>query len=141
MKKLVFIFSLHLLLQASFAQSTDRNQILKVLSDQTAAWNNGDIEKFMSGYLKSDSVMMIGKSGVIYGYQHILDNYKRNYSDESKMGKLFFDILQVKKIAADHYFVVGKWFLKRSAGDVGGHYTLVFRKIKGKWLIISDHSS
>jgi hypothetical protein len=37
--------------------------------------------------------------------------------------------------------VVGKWFLKRNAGDVGGHYTLTFEKIKGEWVIIADHSS
>ena len=57
------------------------------------------------------------------------------------MGKLTFDILQVKKLDTEYYFVIGKWFLKRDAGDIGGHYTLLFRKIDGKWKIINDHSS
>jgi len=30
---------------------------------------------------------------------------------------------------------------KSAAGDVGGHYTLLFRKIKGEWVIVADHSS
>ena len=141
MNKLILLFACCVLQHIVIAQSTDRAQILKILSDQTAAWNAGDIDKFMSGYLKSDSLMMIGKSGVTYGYQNVLNNYKKNYSNDSLMGNLFFDILQVKKIAVDHYFVVGKWFLKRAAGDVGGHYTLLFRKIKGKWWIVADHSS
>ena len=85
--------------------------------------------------------MFIGKNGITYGYQNTLNNYKKNYSNTDKMGKLFFDILQVKKLSDEHYFIVGKWFLKRNAGDAGGHYTLVFRKIKGRWLIVSDHSS
>jgi ketosteroid isomerase-like protein len=141
MKKLLFSALFYILFLSSFAQSNDQKQILKVLSEQTAAWNSGDLDKFMIGYLKSDSLMMIGKTGITYGYKQILDNYKRNYSDESKMGKLFFDILEVKKLSGEYYFVVGKWFLKRSAGDIGGHYTLLFRKIKGKWVIVADHSS
>ena len=127
---------------ASSAQTSDRAQILKVLSDQVAAWNKGDVDLFMQiGYWKNDSLAMIGLSGVTYGYQQVLDNYKKNYSNQAAMGTLAFDILQVKKISADHYFVIGKWFLTRTAGDIGGHYTLLFRKIKGRWLIVSDHSS
>jgi hypothetical protein len=57
------------------------------------------------------------------------------------MGQLKFDILHLKRLGKKHYFVVGKWYLKRSVGDVGGHYTLIFQKIKGKWVIVSDHSS
>jgi hypothetical protein len=85
--------------------------------------------------------MFIGKNGITYGYQNTLNNYKKNYSDTAKMGKLKFDILEVKRISGDAYFVVGKWYLKRLIGDVGGHYTLLFRKFKGKWCIVSDHSS
>jgi hypothetical protein len=36
---------------------------------------------------------------------------------------------------------VGKWHLIRSVGDVGGHYTLLVKRINGKWVIISDHTS
>jgi hypothetical protein len=39
-------------------------------------------------------------------------------------------------------FVVGKFHLTRpEKGDLEGHYTLLFRKIKGKWLIVCDHTS
>jgi hypothetical protein len=57
------------------------------------------------------------------------------------MGKLRFEVLHVKRLSPDHFFVVGKWFLKRSAGDVGGHYTLLWKKINGAWVIVADHSS
>jgi hypothetical protein len=141
MKKLIFIFLVFASVRC-FAQTGDRDQILNVLSGQTAAWNKGDIHLFMQlGYWNHDSLTMIGKNGVTYGYRNILSNYKKNYNDASKMGKLVFDILQVKQISADHYYVIGKWFLTRTAGDVGGYYTLLFRKINGKWLIVSDHSS
>jgi hypothetical protein len=123
------------------AQDKDKQQILSLLQRQTEDWNRGNIDAFMVGYWNSDSLMFIGKSGVTYGYKKTLENYKKNYSDTAQMGKLSFDILQVKRLSNEYYYVVGKWFLKRSVGDIGGHYNLLFRKIKGKWVIVADHSS
>lgn len=124
-----------------FAQSADEKAIRTILSEQTAAWNKGNIEEFMNGYWNSDSLMFIGQNGVTYGYNNTLMNYKRNYDSPDKMGILSFDLIKVQRLSSDYYFVVGKWHLKRNAGDVGGHYDLLFRKIKGKWVIVSDHSS
>src|SRR4051812_48668498 len=123
------------------AQNKDEQQIRKILAEQTAAWNKGNLDEFMKGYWHDDSLMFVGRNGVTYGYQHTLDNYKKNYDSPDKMGKLFFDLQQVKKLSGEYYFVLGKWFLKRNAGDIGGEYTLLFRKIKGRWFIISDHTS
>lgn len=124
-----------------FSQSKEEQKILSILDQQTQAWNRGDFDGFMKGYLESDSLMYIGKSGVTYGFTATLNSYKRNYAGSDKMGQLRFDILHLKKLGNKHYLVVGKWFLKRKAGDVGGHYTLTFEKIKGEWVIIADHSS
>lgn len=141
MQKLLLSLSLLLVFFVLSAQNKDEQAIRQVLANQTQAWNRGDLEAFMIGYWNSDSLMFIGKSGVTYGYTNTLNNYRKGYGDTAKMGKLFFDLLQVKKISADAYFVVGKWFLKRTVGDIGGHYTLFFRKIKNKWVIVADHSS
>jgi ketosteroid isomerase-like protein len=141
MQKILFSFSLLLLFFIAAAQNKDEQAIRQVLANQTQAWNRGDLEAFMVGYWNSDSLMFIGKSGITYGYANTLDNYRKGYGDTAKMGKLFFDLLQVKRISADAYFVVGKWFLKRTVGDIGGYYTLFFRKIKNKWVITADHSS
>lgn len=123
------------------AQDKDKNRILAILDQQTKAWNSGDLEKFMVGYWESDSLMYVGKGGVTYGFAPTLANYKKNYGSPDKMGQLTFQILHVNRLSKTYYQVVGKWNLKRTAGDVGGHYTLLFRKIKGEWKIISDHSS
>ena len=37
--------------------------------------------------------------------------------------------------------MVGKWHLKRTIGDLSGHFTLILKLIKGQWMIVSDHSS
>ena len=136
----VFIVTL-LFFAAAFAQNKDVQTIRALLEEQRLAWNSGDLNHFMGTYWQNDSLMFIGKSGVTYGWQNTLDNYKKGYPDTAAMGKLKFDILLVKRISTDHFFVTGKWFLNRSIGDVGGHFTLLFRKIKSKWVIVADHSS
>ncbi len=125
----------------SLGQSKDEMSIRKILQTQTMAWNDGQIEKFMNGYWQSDSLMFIGKSGITYGWQKTLDNYKKGYPDTAAMGKLDFTLLKLKPLSSTYYFVIGKWHLARSIGDVGGAFTLLFRKIKNKWVIIADHSS
>jgi ketosteroid isomerase-like protein len=57
------------------------------------------------------------------------------------MGHLDFEFVEFRKLSPEYYFVVGKWHLKRTIGDVGGSYTLLFRKIRGSWTIVVDHSS
>lgn len=140
MKTLLAIAAL-LALTTINAQDKDERTILNILENQTAAWNRGDLEGFMNGYYESDSLMFIGKSGVTYGWKNTLANYKKGYPDTAAMGKLSFNILQVKKLSKEYYFIVGRWHLQRTAGDLEGHYTLLFRKIQGKWVIVADHSS
>ena len=123
------------------AQNSDEKAILSLLNQQAIEWNKGNIDEFMKGYWNNDSLMFIGKGGVTYGYTNTLNNYKKNYINTEQMGNLTFEFLKVTKISAEYYWVLGKWSLKRSVGDVGGYYTLLFRKINGKWLIVADHSS
>jgi ketosteroid isomerase-like protein len=128
-------------LTCSAQTPADAAAIRSLLSAQTRSWNKGDINGFMQTYWKSDSLMFIGKSGVVRGWQQTLDNYKKGYPDTAAMGKLSFDILEVKPLSKDYFFVVGKWNLLRTAGNLGGHYTLLLRRMKGVWKIVADHSS
>ncbi len=140
MKKYFFVI-LIFCAEFSFAQSKDERAIRQLLAVQTQAWNHGDIDGFMKTYWESDSLVFVGKNGVTYGWTNTLNNYKRNYPDTAAMGKLLFDILSVKRLSAQYFHVTGKWHLKRSIGDLNGHYTLLLKKIKGRWVIIADHSS
>ena len=119
---------------AGLTQSKNELAIRQVLNEQTTAWNRGDIEAFMKGYWENDSLMFIGKSGITYGWINTLKNYKKNYPDTAAMGKLNFNILTVRRLSSKYYQVVGKWHLQRSIGDLSGHYTLLFKKIKSHWL-------
>ena len=140
-KKAGLFVWLLLIVAALSAQSKEEIAVRNLLNEQANEWNNGNIAAFMETYWKSDSLMFVGKSGVTYGWQKTMDNYKRNYPDTATMGKLKFDLLEVKRLSTMYFFVVGKWHLTRSIGDIGGAFTLLFRKIKNRWLIVADHSS
>ena len=139
--KYIFIFFLASSALLSQAQSADEKSIREILSDQTKAWNKGNLEDFMAGYWKSDSLLFIGKSGVNNGWQKTLVNYQKCYPDTTAMGKLNFDLLELRQLSPEYFFVVGKWHLQRSIGNIGGHFSLLFNKINGKWKIVADHSS
>ena len=128
MRKILFTFIITIAFLASAtAQSKDEKTIRSLLEEQRLAWNTGNLETFMGTYWQNDSLMFIGKSGITYGWQNTLNNYKKGYPDTAAMGKLKFDILEVKRLSVMYFFVVGKWHLTRSIGDVGGHFTLLFK--------------
>ncbi|MFT3909892.1 MAG: DUF4440 domain-containing protein [Ferruginibacter sp.] len=140
-RKLICFIIFFLSIQFLQAQTKDEVAVRDVLNEQAKAWNAGNINLYMQGYWQSDSLMFVGKNGVTYGWQNTLNNYKKAYPDTAAMGKLDFSIVEVKRLSVLYFHVVGKWHLTRSMGDVGGHFTLLLKKVKGKWVIVSDHSS
>jgi len=115
--------------------------IKALLQQQTQGWNEGNLEAFMQTYWQSDSLVFIGKHGPTYGWQKTLDRYKQSYPDTAAMGKLNFNLLEIRPLSSEVYFVVGKWHLQRTAGDLEGHFSLIIKRINGTWKIIADHSS
>ena len=130
-------------IQNTFAQGEkNRLYISNLMDKQAIDWTAGNIEAFMQGYWHSDSLMFIGSKGITYGWQKTFDNYKKNYPDRATMGALKFDILKMDFHSKNTCWLLGKWHLTRpEKGDVGGYFTLIFKKIKGQWLIVSDHTS
>lgn len=141
----IFTFSFLLLLLNFQSFSADKfpteTKIKQLLHEQVAAWNAGDLERFMQTYWNSEVLVFVGSRGPTYGWQQTLENYKKGYPDKRAMGELEFKILKLKKVAKKSVFVIGRFELTREKGNVAGHFTLVIQKIKGKWLIVSDHSS
>ena len=143
MQRLFFALIFILAFGQTHAQTaSDRRAILAILNRQTADWNAGRVEAFMNGYWQSDSLTFVGKVGVTKGYEGTLASYKKRYPDRATMGTLRFDILKLEFQASGVAYVIGRWHLTRpQVGDVGGHYTLLWRKINRRWVIVSDHSS
>ena len=122
-------------------KEADSLKILSVLETQRLAWNNFDIDEFMQGYLKSDKLVFSGSSGPIYGWDFVKDRYLNTYSSNELMGYLDFEINDLFLITKKVAILLGKFNIKRDNENLSGYFTLVFKKIKGNWYIVSDHTS
>ena len=118
----------------------NEQEILAVMNQQEADWNNGNIDAFMQGYWQSDSLMFIGKNGIKYGWQTTLDNYKKSYPDKATMGKLEFNVVKLE-VSGETAYMLGKWSLIRENDNPNGYFTLYWKKINKKWVIVIDHTS
>lgn len=124
------------------ALSQEREKAIeKVLVDQVAAWNAGDIEGFMKGYWNSDSTVFLSGGTLTRGYSGVLSRYKKTYGTRDKMGKLEFTELQVRMITPTFGVATGVWRLHRVNDQPWGRFTLLVEKKPEGWRIIHDHTS
>lgn len=116
---------------------------LEAIATQAQAWNDGDIDAFMEHYWKDDRLSFSAGGRTVRGWQATLDNYRRRYPTRDAMGRLQFSDLELQPLGDDAALVLGRWHLQ-PAGDVEpreGNFSLVFRRIDGKWVIVHDHTS
>jgi len=129
---------------SSYAQSNDEADIKainKVLKKQRIAWSNNNLEEFMEGYWKNDSLKFYGSNGVTYGWENTLERYQKAYPTKEHTGKLNFRINAITKISEDAYYVLGEYHLKRDVGNADGIFMIILKQINGEWKIIADTSS
>ncbi len=115
--------------------------IRTVLQSQQRAWNAGDIEQFMDYYWKSDDLTFSSGGKLTRTWQGTLENYKERYPSPAAMGQLSFHNLEVTLLGTEVSLVLGEWQLSRDSGELGGNFTLVFRRLDDKWVIVHDHTS
>ena len=133
----LFVLSLPLL------AASPKDEIRKVLDDQVAAWNRGDVKAFMEGYWNSDALTFVSSS-ITKGHARVLANYEKRYPTKENMGTLAFTDLEITPLGKDYASVLGRWHLdraKEAGGEVGGFFTLLFQRMKDGWKIILDHTS
>ncbi|MCX8472503.1 MAG: nuclear transport factor 2 family protein [Sediminibacterium sp.] len=142
MKKIILLWAIFLAsTTCTLAQKNDLDEIRSILDNQVAAWNRGNLKDFMQGYWSNDSLSFVTSKGLLKGYDKLLNHYQQSYPNREKMGNLNFIILKVEKISPEIALVVGNWDVTTNDNHFNGYFSLVFKKINGKWKIILDHSS
>jgi len=121
-------------------EQEDKTAIITVMKSQEKAWSRHDLEGFMEGYWKSDSLKFYGSSGLTKGWEKTLANYKKGYPTKANSGTLNFKINDISRIDKSSYFVMGEYHLKREIGNANGVFMIIFKRINGEWKIIADTS-
>lgn len=154
MKKMIFYITASLFFIMTGCQNpvqkkvsdpeVDHKAIEKVLNQQISEWQKGNIDGFMEGYWHSDSLQFITKKGIRKGYDSVAYNYKKHYDTPEKRGHLTFIDLKFQTLDHDGEIVqcTGRWHIaaQGTEPEKSGVFSLIFKKIKGDWKIIIDHT-
>jgi ketosteroid isomerase-like protein len=120
----------------------DDSAVRGVLAAQQEAWNNGDLEGYMRGYVKSDELVFTSGGKVRKGWDETYAKYKAKYGNaRSTMGTLAFEILGVQALGADGAVVLGRWSLTNTPVAGGGVFSVALERTKAGWVVVHDHTS
>ena len=139
--KIIIVIAVFVSCTGNIDNKKEEGKIKQVLENQQLSWNSGDINTYMEAYWKSDKLRFASGDRVTFGWEKTLKNYEKSYPDKESMGELFFTDLIIETIDADDALVFGRWQLYRINDIPNGLFTLHFKKIKGEWKIVSDHTS
>jgi ketosteroid isomerase-like protein len=113
-----------------------------VLAAQQEAWNQGDLEGYMRGYLESEALVFTSGGNIRRGFTETFQKYKARYgSDPSTMGTLAFEILGVQSLGADGAIVLGRWALTNTPVAGSGVFSVALERTPAGWRVAHDHTS
>jgi ketosteroid isomerase-like protein len=114
-----------------------------LLETQSNAWNHGDLDQFLTGYLPSDQTSYVSSGTEVRGIEALRDRYQKKYgNDRETMGKLSFSELKVQNLGRTNALCIGHWKLDRSdKPTVSGIFSLVLARTNSGWKIMHDHTS
>jgi ketosteroid isomerase-like protein len=138
---LAFINGTVALLLAAEPVADPKTAITRLLTEQSAAWNRGDIPAFMAGYWNSPELRFASGGKVTRGWQPTLERYQKSYPNKAMMGQLAFTELDITPLGTDTANAFGRWRLTREKDSPNGLFTLTLRRFPEGWRIIQDHTS
>ena len=120
---------------------TAEMDIKALLAQQAKSWNQGDIPGFMAAYENSDHLIFTSGSKVRTGFNETLERYQASYGKGGVMGRLGFEVLDIRVMPPSSAVVLGSWKLTETPKSGEGIFTLVLVHANNEWKIIHDHTS
>ncbi|MFC0588608.1 YybH family protein [Novosphingobium aquiterrae] len=119
-------------------------QIVSSMQASASGWNSGDLDKFMAVYSPSTETTFVSGNGLIRGKQAIADHYLKDFgfADSAKRGTLTFETLNYRPLGNRMALYIARYTLTYLDGkSASGVTSVLFRRDKGAWHIVADHSS
>jgi uncharacterized protein (TIGR02246 family) len=120
-----------------------RKAVAAVLERQTAAWNRGDLQDFVSVY--AEDATFVSPTGLTRGRQAVLERYRKRYPDKAAMGTLTLEVLEDRVARGGGGIqaasVVARWTLAYPDKPAATGLTLLVLHPRGaSWAIVQDAS-
>ncbi len=138
--KLIAGFLCLLISATSFADESVDEAIIAQLRIQQDAWNNGDLNVFLSIYAPDEALVVVGSDAILTGINNVRERYEAAYVTSESMGQLEFELNDLYLIDDNHAWVLGTWKITTDDHESSGFFTTLWQKNDGAWLIIRDHT-
>ncbi len=116
-------------------------EIRSLIADMEAAWNRGDFQGYMRGFL-NPGVVFVSRGQFQRDWQGTLDHYVRDYGGSpEKRGTLHFYDIKVEMLSDDAAQLISRYHLDRAQSPQYGINTRLMRKVGGRWVIALNHVS
>ena len=122
--------------------SRDELDVIKVLTRQENAWNDGNLDGYIQAFKDSPDLLFVGRS-ISRGYAGMAADYRHGYPSKDAMGSLTYSGLEPHILDEHFAVVVGHFHLertKKNGGSSDGIFSLVLEKTKDGWKIIVDNT-
>ena len=117
-------------------------QVERMLYRSAEAWNRGDLDGFMSDYLRSPTVTYLGTSGLVAGWEAIRARYAPLFEAGAVRDSLRFERVVVRPLGNEYALATARYLLFRAgAVTASGPFTLVLQRTGEGWKIVHDQSA
>jgi len=140
----IICVSFVLLLQSPAKADPLQDEVVLSLQQGAEAWNRGDLEAFMKGYVEGQELTYTAAGKVVRGYEALQKRYQDSYGKRKDgMGKLTFSGIETWPLGTEHALAMGQWMVDFGPRTpaVKGIFSLVLRRGPQGWLILHDHTS
>ncbi len=121
--------SLTPLIRSQFAQSA-------------AAWNQGDLDAFVSDYATDSATTFVAGGHVHQGFQFIRDRYAPLFAPGARRDSLRFEEFRARAVGPGYALVTARYVLYRNGvTTASGPFTLLMQRRPEGWKILHDHTS
>jgi len=126
-----------------YTASKQQLDVTKVILAQQAAWNTGDLDRYVSFYKDAPDTEAI-LAGPTIGLAAIRSAYHLNFPNRDSMGAIEDSEVNVRALGDNFAIATGKYHLmrtKKAGGDAIGTFTQVFEKTSAGWQIIFSENT
>lgn len=126
-----------------FTATRQQLDVVKVILAQQNAWNNGDLDAYLSHYKNAPDTEAV-LANLVRGIDAIRGAYKQNFPNKDSMGTIEDTDIDVRALGDNYALATGKYHLnrpKKSGGAIDGSFMELFEKTPNGWQIIFSQST
>ena len=126
-----------------FTATRQQLDATKVLLAQETAWNQGDLDGYLSHYKDApDTQAILGSAA--RGLDTIRNAFRQNFPNRDSMGRLENSEVEVRALGENFILATGRYHLSRSrkgGGDATGTFTEILEKTAAGWQVIFSENT